>query len=279
VNEETEQPAGFGYLTSPPEARGAAPISSRPQLLPLGSLLPKDFERLCFRLARLHATVEMCRHYGVHGQAQQGIDLYARKRDGVYMVVQCKRSSDGFTPGEITSAVDKFLDGDWAGSAAEFVLAVTASLEPVSLADQIVTERAKLAARGTAFHVWDEAEISALMKEQPRLVDDFFGRDAVRVFLGPEAAESLGDRLDAIEVIKFRHELGTLYREVFGRFERGVSGDERNVALSDRFVLPDVLAGTEGTVTALASDAPQQQSEEAPAGIGMLRRSHPRAIA
>lgn len=67
----TERPANFGYLTSPPEACGMAPIATRPQLLPLGSLLPKDFERLCFRLARLNATVELCRFYGVHGQAQQ----------------------------------------------------------------------------------------------------------------------------------------------------------------------------------------------------------------
>jgi hypothetical protein len=57
VSAVTERPADFGYLTSPPEACGMAPTATRPQLLPLGSLLPKDFERLCFRLARLNATV------------------------------------------------------------------------------------------------------------------------------------------------------------------------------------------------------------------------------
>ncbi len=72
--------AAFGYLTSPPEDCGAGPIATRPQLLLLSSLGPKGFERLCFRLTRLDATVEQCRFYGVHGQAQKGIDRCSTSR-------------------------------------------------------------------------------------------------------------------------------------------------------------------------------------------------------
>jgi hypothetical protein len=86
-------------------------------------------EPLCFRLTRLSATVEQCRFYGVHGQAQQGIDLYTRRRDGSYMVVPCKRSSDGFAPGEVTDAVKVSLAGDGAETAELFVLAVTVSFD------------------------------------------------------------------------------------------------------------------------------------------------------
>jgi predicted helicase len=75
--------------------------------------------------------------YGVHGQAQKGIDLYARQLDRSYLVIQCKRSSDGFTPGEVTEAVDTFLAGDWAPTATVFVLAVTANLEGTNAADRI----------------------------------------------------------------------------------------------------------------------------------------------
>ena len=279
VNAVTEQPTDFGYLTSPPQACGESPPASRPQLLALGSLLPKDFERLCFRLVRLSATVEACRLYGVHGQAQQGIDLYARRQDGSYLAIQCKRSSDGFTPGEITSAVDTFLAGEWADSAAVFVLAVTANLEPTPLADRIEDERTKLAARGVAFEVWDEPEISALMKDQPRLVDDFFGREAVSVFLGAEVANSLGDRLDATEVVKFRAALGALYREAFGRLERGVHGDERNVELPDRFVVPDVLAGIEDPIAASLIEAPPRHADDTALGFGAVLRSAPDVVA
>ncbi|MCW7940960.1 hypothetical protein AAW14_02525 [Streptomyces hygroscopicus] len=109
----TQDDAAPTYLATPPENCGEAPISTRPQRLRLGSLTPRDFERLCHRLARVQGSVEDVRIFGVPGQAQDGIDLYARRHDGTYVVIQCKRSSDTFTPGEITEAVDKFL---WRGS-------------------------------------------------------------------------------------------------------------------------------------------------------------------
>ncbi len=246
VSTGTLDATNLGYLTSPPEGYGRGPTATRPQLLQLSSLGPKDFERLCFRMTRLDATVEQCRFYGVQGQAQKGIDLYARRHDGAYMVVQCKRSSDAFTPGEVTEAVDTFLAGDWAVRARTFVLAVTANLEGTQAADRIEQERPKLAQRGITLVVWDETEISAILKDHPRLVDDFFGREAVRVFLGDDGAAALTDRLDAAEVIEYRKSLGRLYREVFSRLERGVHGDDRNVPLDDRFVVPDVLVTDNG---------------------------------
>jgi NACHT domain len=275
VSVETREPADFGYLASPPEACGSAPTATRPQLLALSSLRPKDFERLCFRLSRLSADVEACRFYGVHGQAQQGIDLYTRGRDGSYMVVQCKRSSDDFRPDEITAAVDAFLIGDWADRTTVFVLAVTANLEATNAANRIERERPRLTERGIEFQVWDETEISALLKDQPRLIDDFFGREAVRTFLGAEAADALGDRLDAAEVIDFRIAMGALYREVFGRLERGVQGDDRNIALSERFVLPDVLLGTEATTAVPTPETPRRDAKEEVPRLGLAGRTMP----
>ena len=242
----------FAYLTTPPEACGEGPAAARPQLLQLSSMGPKDFERLCFRLTRLRATVQMCRLYGVHGQAQKGIDLYARQVDGSYLVVQCKRSSDAFTPGEITEAVNTFLAGDWVGKTKEFILAVTANLEATQAADRIEVERPKLAQLGITFTVWDQTELSALLKENPLLVDDFFGREAVRTFLGDAAANALVDRLDAVDMIEYRSSLGSLYREVFHGLERGAHSDERSIPLSDRFVRPDVVV-TDVTHSAEAS--------------------------
>lgn len=270
-----EDSAGFGYLTSPAEGCGTGPTATRPQLLQLSSLLPKDFERLCFRLTRLNGTVETCRFYGVDGEAQQGIDLYARRRDGSYMVVQCKRSRDGFTPGEVTEAVDKFLVGDWADTSAVFVLAVTANLEGTSAAERVERERPRLTERGIGFQVWDETEISALMKDHPRLVDDFFSREAVKTFLGADVAGSLGDRLDAAEVIEYRAALGNLYREVFGRLERGMHIDDRNVALGDRFVLPDVLVSTDTGAPVPALEPPRTVPMDTVSGAGPGSRTFP----
>jgi hypothetical protein len=64
VSTGTLDATNLGYLTSPPDGCGRGPTATRPQLLQLSSLGPKDFERLCFRMTRLDATVEQCRFYG-----------------------------------------------------------------------------------------------------------------------------------------------------------------------------------------------------------------------
>jgi hypothetical protein len=231
------------YLTTPPEACVPGPIVTRPQLLNLSSLAPRDFERLCFRLTRTLGSVQQVHIYGVPGQGQEGIDLYARRVDGTYVVVQCKRRSDKLTVAEITKAVDTFLAGHWAGQAKEFVLAVTAGLDRAEHTDQIEVERKKLAKRDITFTVWDEGELSALLKDHPRVVDDFFGRQTVTDFLGEDESRKLGDRLDAADMVAYRRQLGTLYREVFHSQERGTYSGERSSPLDERFVLPDVEAG------------------------------------
>ncbi|TQM85493.1 restriction endonuclease [Saccharothrix saharensis] len=237
------QAANLTYLATAPQSCGQTPPVTRPQLLALDSLHPKDFERLCYRLARLQGTIEQCRMFGVEGQSQGGIDLYARKRDGTYLVIQCKRTTDRFTSGEITGAVDVFLRGEWAATATEFVLAVTDNLERTQAAARIEQERLRLTAKGITFTLWDQTELSALLKDQPRLVDDFFAREAVRVFAGEDAAAALGTRLDAREMIEYRQQLGSLYRTVFGQFERGMHSSERTMPLAERFIVPDVVLG------------------------------------
>jgi hypothetical protein len=180
-------------------------------LLQLDSLGPKDFERLCYRLICLMGDVVQGRQFGIHGQAQGGIDLYACRHDGSYMVVQCKRSSDGFTPSEITNAINAFLAGEWAGTAAEFVLAVTANLDSTHMARRIEDERARLSSHGITFTVWDSTEISRLLKDNPRLVDDFFGREAVATFLGNGAIRELSQTVDRIFPFEHLDDDATLF--------------------------------------------------------------------
>jgi hypothetical protein len=116
--------------------------------------------------------------------------------------------------------------------------------------------RKKLTQSGITFAAWDETEISTVLKDHPRLVDDFFGRKAVRTFIGVDAAKALTDRLDVAEVIEYRIALGNLYREVFSRLERGVHGDDRNIPLVDRFVQPDVLVSASPSTPAPPTNTP-----------------------
>jgi hypothetical protein len=86
-------------------------VLTRPQVLPFDELSWDDFERLCLRLAQSEATIEHCQLYGLVGQDQAGIDLYARRMaQATYVVYQCKRQRR-FGPAKIKHAVDRFLEG------------------------------------------------------------------------------------------------------------------------------------------------------------------------
>ena len=58
------------------------PTRTRLQVLPFGELEWDNFERLCYRLARLTGDVEQwAALYGGRGQKQDGIDIYVRRPD------------------------------------------------------------------------------------------------------------------------------------------------------------------------------------------------------
>ncbi|WP_264778795.1 restriction endonuclease [Deinococcus aetherius] len=100
------------WLSQPVGRAMNPPVHTRLQELPYHELSWQDFERLCLCLAQRDAAVEGCRLYGEQGDAQAGIDLYARELDGEqYVVYQCKRVED-FGPARIKAAVEKFLEED-----------------------------------------------------------------------------------------------------------------------------------------------------------------------
>jgi transposase InsO family protein len=61
-----------------------------------------------------------CRLYGTRGQAQGGIDLYARLGTGHYATYQCKRY-EKVIDSDLENAVAKFREGDWLQRSERFV--------------------------------------------------------------------------------------------------------------------------------------------------------------
>ena len=99
------------WLDVPPNSDIPPPVDTLDASLPVSALSWQDFERLCVRLARLQSDVVGAQLYGSAGQAQEGIDLYARfGAPERYRVYQCKRVKS-LEPAVIVSAVDCFLDG------------------------------------------------------------------------------------------------------------------------------------------------------------------------
>ena len=177
--------AATGDLLAPLELPPGPPpviVVTQLQSLPLANLRWEDFEKLCLRLALLDHEVEDARRYGVPGQQQGGIDLYARQvRTGKYTAYQCKKV-DRFGAADISVAIDMFLAGPWVGKAARFVICSSVSFAPTQVADRLEAERRRLSEHGVILDAWDADALNIQLKEHPALVQDFFGSQAAAAF-------------------------------------------------------------------------------------------------
>ena len=242
-------PLGQGALslTTPPDSVPTAlPVTTRVQCLPFGELTWENFERLCYRLVALEGEVEHCVRYGRQGEAQAGIDVFARRTDGRYHCLQAKRHQS-FGAAQIRDAVDLFLSGTWASRAACFTIAVQSSLRSTTVQDEIVQQAEKLSAQSVVFVALDGEALTNRIRPHPELVDDFFGRPWVQALLGDEAAMGLKARLDGSAFARARAQLTRVYETHFHFVDPGSFGsigdEERRHALTlvERFLKPDIL--------------------------------------
>lgn len=245
----TTTPPALGFLTvlSPPDVVPPDPPSTtRHQVLPFGTLTWENFERLCHRLCTLDGNVNYCARYGQQGEAQEGIDIFARLADGRYHCLQAKRHRQ-FNANQLAAAVKLFLAGSWAARTSRFTLAVQASVRSTSLQDAIERQAEMLAARGIAFVVLDGEELTERLRKHPILVDDFFGRHWVVAVLGQEVADHLGPRLDGGEFARLRAQLAQVYQADFHHVDPGSFGSVNEnesrpgLSLLERFLKPDIL--------------------------------------
>ena len=105
------------------------PIRTRLQLLPFGELEWENFERLCYRFARLTGDVDhWAALYGRRGQKQDGIDVYVRRPDTPrYACWQSKRH-DRLTVSGLKAAIAEFEQGEWIAKSDIFVICTSATI-------------------------------------------------------------------------------------------------------------------------------------------------------
>ncbi len=248
-------------LSLPPTCSVSPPVSTRIQILPVHQLEWENFERLCLRLLRHKQEVEkvvipgvsasVTRLYGSRGQAQQGIDVYSRdpiSLDAPSLVrnavcLQARRIKKVTKTG-IKNAVSDFLGGSWASTSRKFIYATSASGVATEFTKEIEAQSKRLALSQIELTVWDQEEISSLLREMPELIDDFFGRAWVEAFLGAEAAQRLGTRLDGSQVARLRAEIRRIYTATFGLADPRISGSDLPQSSArpqtNRFVIADL---------------------------------------
>ena len=231
------------YLREFPESVvKAPPVEARTAELPFDQLSWQDFERLVFRLVRKNADVVYCAPYGRPGQAQDGIDVYARLSGGGHICWQARNRKDVSTS-DIEKAVDDLLKGKWAASAKRFVLCVRASLADTRLQDTIEAQATRLLEEGIVFEGVDGTQLGEKLRSHPEIIDDFFGRSWLVAFAGEEAAASLKRPLEVQRVIALRRRLAEIYNARSQQLDPGLNVDPARRDARDirkRFVVPDV---------------------------------------
>ena len=226
-----------------PESAVESPrVETRDAQLPYDQLSWQDFERLVFRLARQDSDVVYCARYGRPGQAQHGIDVYARLAGGGHICWQA-RNWENVGPSNIKKAVDDFLKGQWAAPAKRFVYCVRASLADTALQDMIETQAARLLQQDIEFEGVDGIQLTEKLRPHPEIVDDFFGRNWLVAIAGEEAAASLRRPLAVQQVNALRKRLAEIYNARAQQLDPGLNVDPRRRDARDirkRFVVPHV---------------------------------------
>jgi hypothetical protein len=225
-----------------PEELNIPPVVTKPTELPFNQLTWQNFERLLYQLAKSANEVEHCMLYGREGQGQKGIDIYSRVGGGKYHCWQAKNHKK-YSASKVKKAVDDFMAGDWAKRSTRFVLCVSAGLDDTKVQDEIETQCKRLQAEGIELLSYDGLELSDKLREHPRIIDNFFGRDWLEAFLGKDVADSLRRKVQAWRVCELLNSLGAIYYARFSLLDPGLTPHTDKVSSSDvrqRFVSVDI---------------------------------------
>lgn len=259
----------------PEGAWPSPPVQTKPALLPVGDLTPENAERLFARLLETEAHIEHATLFGLPGQAQAGIDVYARTTPSLtgagesarsFVALQSRRVKN-VTAVSITSAVTDFLAGEWADRCFRFYYATSSSLRDTNLDAAVRAARERLTEEGIEFESWGVEEVSTRLRNQPRLVDDFFGRAWVSAFCGEDRAAELVRRITPEQARAARTALGGLYRAAF-RAQGAASTVTGTQTGGLSYLVLDTQPATEDPP--MRTGTPEHEQAEPPASIRPL---------
>jgi tetratricopeptide (TPR) repeat protein len=180
-------------LLGQPERFPSPPVQTRVHLLPCRDLDWPDFERLCVEIAWMVDSTQHCGLYGRSGQKQHGIDLYARQVDGSYVVYQA-RDIAALTAPRLRKAVKDFVAGRRPFNPRRFVLCVACAANDTRVHDEL--DRLRAEHPDLDIDLYDQEELSRLLRWQRAVVERFFGSAWRDAFCGPQpTTPTSGERL------------------------------------------------------------------------------------
>lgn len=237
----------LNYLYTPVSSTVSTPVETKLHHLPIEELAWEDFEKLCLAIVQTEFSINDCEIYGTKGQAQAGIDIYARKANGKYSAYQCKRY-ETYKISNLDDAVSYFRKGKYADISDEFVICTSCEWNTTQIQDRFEELKQEYKSKYNIELVkWDKIQLERKLKDFPQIVFDFFGIEWVRKFNGDLAVKSLSGKkkLDAVQIDRFRRELSSFYSTLFNVQDPGIPIQELKDAaysLEERFVIPDIVA-------------------------------------
>lgn len=239
----------LNYLFTPSNTIVDPPIETTAQELPLEKLSWEDFEKLCLVLVQINFSINDCEIYGIKGQAQEGIDIFARQANGKYSSFQCKRYQE-FVLSDINKAVEYFKSKAFFDKSDNLYLCTSCEWNTTQVQDRFEVLKTELERDSITLIKWDKIQISRHLKKQPQIVFDFFGIEWVKKFNGEPALKQISKskKIDAQQIIEFRTELHEFYSTIFNIQDPGIPIKELNspYSLQDRFIIPDILSNVKG---------------------------------
>lgn len=257
-----------GLNTPPSGVPNQPPISQLIDRLYFDALAWEDFERLCVRMAKKDRALELVQSYGRRGQAQKGIDIFARSTTGKYTVWQCKHYAQ-YRKADLTKALKAFEAGAWKKKSDKLILAVQCLIDDTTLQDEIERQHKRLAKKGIELCVYGAVELSDFLRNDPETIYAFFGLAWVERFLGAESAVRFRERVSSTDFNKIRHQLGAHYASHYQLFDGqfmavGLVSDAADAGpnLLENFTEPDIetFSRTQSTDSSnTSSQAPSNQ--------------------
>jgi hypothetical protein len=175
--------------------------SPAPFLLNVHEMDWPAFECLVMGMARRLDGASDARRYGKPGQAQHGLDVVAFFAERSPSVYQAKRW-EAFGADDLSAAVKRYAGGRRPFAADRLVVAVSSEARDTETIEKL--GQLRIDHPDLIIELWDRAEISERLRNQPQLVSTFFGPATAAAFCvsgpssGPGPAVSTSIEADAI---------------------------------------------------------------------------------
>jgi len=161
------------------------PIRYKLQLLPFEDLPWEKFEELCLKLVQIEFPINDCERRGIHGQNQQGIDIFAKHEDQKFSVYQCKKYWS-FNVRDLNKAIEIFKQEAYFNVSKRFFICTACELNTTQIQDSFLEHKAILKKNNIELVKWDKIQLSRILKQHPQIIYDIFGAEYVKAFIGEE---------------------------------------------------------------------------------------------